>query len=163
LWGRPQVCGRPLAGPRPEADGASACRPGVCPTVRSGLRPHAAAIANLAKELLEIEATGDRARADAWFAKHDRVPPELESALAKVTDVPWISTQCSRSRTKRANRRHPREAFLDARRLELQRHRLQLLIRNYAAPAGIALAADGQRRIEEDGLHLAPYSSPMRM
>jgi hypothetical protein len=47
-----------------------------------------AAIASLAKELLEIEATGDRARADAWFAKHDRVPPELENALAKVTDVP---------------------------------------------------------------------------
>jgi hypothetical protein len=47
-----------------------------------------AAIASLAKELLEIEATGDRARADAWFAKHDRVPPELQTALTKVTDVP---------------------------------------------------------------------------
>ena len=30
------------------------------------------AIARLAKELLEQEATGDRARAEAWFAKYDR-------------------------------------------------------------------------------------------
>ena len=27
------------------------------------------------KTLLEIEATGDRARAEAWFAKYDRMPP----------------------------------------------------------------------------------------
>jgi hypothetical protein len=47
-----------------------------------------AAIAALSKELLEIEATGDRARAEAWFAKYDGVPPELQSALAKTTDVP---------------------------------------------------------------------------
>ena len=33
-----------------------------------------AAIAALAKELLEIEATGDRARAEAWFAKYDKMP-----------------------------------------------------------------------------------------
>jgi hypothetical protein len=29
------------------------------------------ALAGLAKELLEIEATGDRSRAEKWFAKHD--------------------------------------------------------------------------------------------
>jgi len=47
-----------------------------------------AVVAGLAQELLEIEATGDRARAERWFAKYDRVPPELQNALANVTDVP---------------------------------------------------------------------------
>ncbi len=47
-----------------------------------------AAITSLAKELLEIEAAGDRARAQAWFARYDRVPPELQGALAKTADVP---------------------------------------------------------------------------
>jgi hypothetical protein len=47
-----------------------------------------AVVAALAQELLEIEATGDRARAERWFAKYDRVPPELQNALANVTDVP---------------------------------------------------------------------------
>ena len=46
------------------------------------------AIASLAKELLEIEATGDRARAEAWFAKYDKMPPTLQAALAKTTSVP---------------------------------------------------------------------------
>jgi len=47
-----------------------------------------AAIERLAKELLEQEATGDRARTEAWFAKYDRVPDTLKAALARATDVP---------------------------------------------------------------------------
>jgi len=47
-----------------------------------------AAIASLAKELLEIEATGDRPRAEAWFAKYDKMPSSLQSALAKTSSVP---------------------------------------------------------------------------
>jgi hypothetical protein len=46
------------------------------------------AIAALAKELLETESTGDRARADAWFGKYDKVPPELKTALAGVAEIP---------------------------------------------------------------------------
>ena len=46
------------------------------------------AIAALGKELLEIEATGDRNRAEQWFAKYDSMPGELKSALAKIKDVP---------------------------------------------------------------------------
>ncbi len=47
-----------------------------------------AAIASLAKELLEQEATGDRARAEAWFKKYAVMPPELTAALAKGSDIP---------------------------------------------------------------------------
>ena len=46
------------------------------------------AIASLAKELLEIEATGDRARAENWFKKYDTMPAELKSALAAANSVP---------------------------------------------------------------------------
>jgi hypothetical protein len=46
------------------------------------------AIAALAKELLEIEATGDRNRAEQWFKKYDSMPSELKSALDSVKDVP---------------------------------------------------------------------------
>ena len=46
------------------------------------------AIATLAKELLEIEATGDRNRAEQWFKKYDSMPAELKSALTSVKDVP---------------------------------------------------------------------------
>ena len=35
-----------------------------------------------------IEATGDRARAEAWFAKYDRMPAELQNALAVTQDIP---------------------------------------------------------------------------
>jgi hypothetical protein len=45
-------------------------------------------ISALAKELLEQEATGDRARATAWFQKYDVMPSELKSALAEIRDVP---------------------------------------------------------------------------
>jgi hypothetical protein len=47
-----------------------------------------AAIAKLAKELLEMEATGDRARAEAWFAKYGTMPAELKAALAATNDIP---------------------------------------------------------------------------
>jgi hypothetical protein len=46
------------------------------------------AIAVLAKELLEQEATGDRARSEAWFNKYAVLPPELQEALGKVSDIP---------------------------------------------------------------------------
>lgn len=46
------------------------------------------AIASLAKELLEIEATGDRNRAEQWFTKYDSMPEDLKSALAGIKDVP---------------------------------------------------------------------------
>jgi hypothetical protein len=47
-----------------------------------------AALARLAKELLEIEATGDRARAEAWFNRYDKMPQELAEALKSAKDVP---------------------------------------------------------------------------
>jgi len=47
-----------------------------------------AAIQQLAKELLEQEATGDRARAEAWFKKYDMVPPALRQSLEAARDVP---------------------------------------------------------------------------
>jgi hypothetical protein len=47
-----------------------------------------AVLAQLARELLEMEATGDRGRVEAWFAKYDKVPAELKAALATTTDIP---------------------------------------------------------------------------
>ncbi len=46
------------------------------------------AVAALAKELLEQEATGDRARVEAWFAKYGAMPASLAKALEKVSDIP---------------------------------------------------------------------------
>src|SRR5258706_6351599 len=46
------------------------------------------AIAALAKELLQIEATGDRARAEAWFARYGAMATELQTALKSASDVP---------------------------------------------------------------------------
>lgn len=45
-------------------------------------------IENLGKELLEMEATGDRARAEAWFKKYDVIAPEVQQALDKAESVP---------------------------------------------------------------------------
>jgi hypothetical protein len=45
-------------------------------------------MAALAKELLETEAAGDRARAEAWFNKYDKMPAELRTALDRAKDVP---------------------------------------------------------------------------
>lgn len=47
-----------------------------------------AALADLAKELLEIEATGDRARCEDWFKKYGQMPEELKAALKAASDVP---------------------------------------------------------------------------
>jgi hypothetical protein len=45
-------------------------------------------IENLGKELLEMEATGDRTRAEAWFKKYDVISPEVQQALDKADNVP---------------------------------------------------------------------------
>jgi hypothetical protein len=46
-------------------------------------------VADLAKELLEIEATGDRQRAENWFQKYGTMPADLKVALeAKTSDIP---------------------------------------------------------------------------
>ncbi len=42
----------------------------------------------LAKELLTIEATGDRARAETWFTRYDTMPGELKTALEAAKDLP---------------------------------------------------------------------------
>jgi hypothetical protein len=47
-----------------------------------------AAVAALGKELLEQEATGDRARVEAWFAKYGTVPPDLAKSLEAAAGVP---------------------------------------------------------------------------
>lgn len=46
------------------------------------------ALASLARILLEIEAMGDRAKAEAWFKQYDVMPPELIDALKTASDVP---------------------------------------------------------------------------
>ena len=46
------------------------------------------ALADLAKELLEIEATGDRERAEKWFKKYGVMSPELQSSLKSAANVP---------------------------------------------------------------------------
>jgi hypothetical protein len=44
--------------------------------------------ADLAKELLETEATGDRARADNWFKKYGTMPEKLKASLKAASGVP---------------------------------------------------------------------------
>ena len=46
------------------------------------------AIHDLAKELLEIEATGDRTRAENWFKKYENMPAELQASLKSAANVP---------------------------------------------------------------------------
>jgi len=46
------------------------------------------AVASLAKELLTIEATGNRARAEGWMAKYGTMPALLQAALSKTGSVP---------------------------------------------------------------------------
>ena len=46
------------------------------------------ALADLAKELLEIEATGDRGRAEQWFKKYGVMSPQLQSSLKSAADLP---------------------------------------------------------------------------
>jgi len=45
-------------------------------------------LADLAKELLEIEATGDRERAERWFKKYAVMTPELQSSLKSAATTP---------------------------------------------------------------------------
>ena len=45
-------------------------------------------LAALAKELLEQEATGERARTAAWFAKYAVLPDHLKNSFAKISDIP---------------------------------------------------------------------------
>ena len=47
-----------------------------------------AAIESLDKELLEMEATGDRARAEQWFARYGTMPSSLQSSLESTKDIP---------------------------------------------------------------------------
>jgi len=46
------------------------------------------ALADLAKELLEFEATGNRERAENWFKKYDVMPSELQVSLKVASKVP---------------------------------------------------------------------------
>lgn len=46
------------------------------------------ALAGLAKELLQIEATGDRSRAEKWFKKYDVMPTALASTMQAASKVP---------------------------------------------------------------------------
>ena len=46
------------------------------------------AVADLARELLQQEASGDRARAEAWFTRYGAMPPELAKALEAAHNVP---------------------------------------------------------------------------
>jgi hypothetical protein len=46
------------------------------------------ALADLAKVLLDIEATGDRQRAEDWFRKYDVIPAELQRSLKAASKVP---------------------------------------------------------------------------
>jgi hypothetical protein len=46
------------------------------------------AIAKLARILLEIEASGNRGRAESWFKRYGNVPATLQAALAKTGDIP---------------------------------------------------------------------------
>jgi hypothetical protein len=45
------------------------------------------AVASLAKELLTIEATGNRARAQAWMTKYGTMPADLKAALDRTTST----------------------------------------------------------------------------
>jgi hypothetical protein len=45
------------------------------------------ALATLTRELLQIEATGNRRRAEVWFTRYGTMPADLKSALAAAADV----------------------------------------------------------------------------
>ncbi len=46
------------------------------------------ALEQLTRQLLEMEATGDRVGVEAWFAKYNNMPADLKSALAATNDIP---------------------------------------------------------------------------
>jgi hypothetical protein len=47
-----------------------------------------AALTELAKQLLEMEATGDREHVEKWFQKYGVMPEDLRVALLKTSDIP---------------------------------------------------------------------------
>ena len=47
-----------------------------------------AAIASLSKELLTIEATGNRQRAEAWLNRYDKMPAELAESIKAASKLP---------------------------------------------------------------------------
>jgi len=47
-----------------------------------------AALAQLTKELLTMEGTSDRARAESWFKRYEQMPASLAAALMSAKDVP---------------------------------------------------------------------------
>jgi len=47
-----------------------------------------AALERVAKELLEIEAAGDRGRAENWFKRYESMPEHVKSALEDTRDIP---------------------------------------------------------------------------
>ena len=47
-----------------------------------------ASLSDLAKELLTIEATGDRERAEKWFKKYDVMSDDLRTTLKSAASVP---------------------------------------------------------------------------
>jgi len=63
---------------------------GVRPVVRYAIdyAKMPAALDALARELLEIEATGDRQRAEKWFARYDKMPSDLKAGLESIRDIP---------------------------------------------------------------------------
>jgi len=46
------------------------------------------ALERLCKELLQMEDTGDRRRAEAWFTKYDKIPDTLQHALTATAAIP---------------------------------------------------------------------------
>ena len=66
-------------------------------TLPDRLREDAGGDRALAKELLEKEATGDRARAEAWFSKYDAMPAALARLCRRRPTCRWTSTRSSRS------------------------------------------------------------------
>ena len=47
-----------------------------------------AVLEQLCKRLLGFEDAGDRSGAEAWLAKYDKIPPELEKALTATSAIP---------------------------------------------------------------------------
>ena len=66
--------------------GAIKRRPSGEYAIDYGIMP--AVLADLAKELLDIEATGDRNRAENWFRRYNVVPADLQVALKAASKVP---------------------------------------------------------------------------
>jgi hypothetical protein len=66
--------------------GAIKRRPSGQYAIDYGLMPPV--LADLSKELLDIEVTGDRVRAENWFRKYDVVPADLQISLKAASKVP---------------------------------------------------------------------------